>query len=222
MADQTEYKEPRLHFPNAKGEYVAEYVPSANFIFMDWFRWKYIELRVRLGKEIYYWHIRHTLDPYYRKISDVEFIRHVIKDHDQEPKDPVEKRHYARAWRLYGHEMKFVVEELAKDEDTEWEDSEFTHGHPYAYGYKNHWFSKFPEPEDKLIFHGLSWGQYRDTLDLLASKAVARRNEYCEKHGLDPETGEKIEGKKHKKARLKTTKSKESPAKEAQSETVSN
>ncbi len=219
MADQTEYKEPKLHFANAKGEYVAEYMPSANFIFMDWFRWKYIGLRVRFDKDVYYWHIRHTIDPFYRKSSDIEFIRHVIKEHDQNPTDPVERRHYKRAWRLYGHEMKFVTEELAKDEGTEWEDGEFTNGHAYAYGYKKQWFNKFPEPEDKLMYHGLSWGQYRGLLELLQTRAEARRKEYCEQHGLDPETGEKLGAKKKRKSRLKTTKPGKSLAKVKKSET---
>lgn len=142
-------KQPKLYIANDKGQYVAEYMPPANYKFVDWFRYKYLNARVHFGKEIYYWHVRHNLLPHIRKVSDIEFIHHVMKDHDQNPTDPVEKRHYKRAWALYGHETNFVTAELAKDEITGWKDGEFTNGHGYAYGYKMRWYEKFPQVETR-------------------------------------------------------------------------
>ena len=201
MADQNEYKPPKLHFVNGKGEYVPEYLPTANFKFMDWFRWKYIKVRSYFGKDIYYWHLRHNLDPVDRKTADIEFVHHVVLAHDQNPEDPVERRHFKRAWKLYGHEMKYVLEEIGKDKDTEWENAEIRNGHPYAYAYTKQWFEKFPEVESKLMYHGISMSQYLALLDILRARALKRRDEYCQQHGLDPETGEKLDKKTKKKTR---------------------
>lgn len=213
MADSTPPKEPKLHFANDKGEYVAEYIPDANFKFMNWFRNKYLHTRNYFGKDIYYWHVRHNLYPNYRKTADIEFIMHVIKDHDQDPVDPIEKRHYKRAWDLYGHEVKYVTGEISKDKDTEWENEEIRHGHPYAYAYTKQWFEKFPEIESKLLYHGLSFGQYISLLDLLQGRALQRRDDYCKEHGLNPETGEKLTTEDSpKKPRRKAIKHDKSPA----------
>lgn len=180
-----------------------EYIPTANYKFMDWFRNKYLKARVHFGKDIYYWHIRHTSDPEYRKISDIDFIRHVVEDHDSNPTDLIEKRHYNRAWSLYGTEMKFVIEELRKDEGTEWEDGEFTDGHPYAYGYKKRWFDKYPIVETKLMYHGISMSQHLDLIDIAERHLLKKRDEYCKKYNLDPETGQKLPIKKAKKTTSK-------------------
>ena len=215
-----EPKDPKLHFANHKGEYLAEYIPPANYKFMNWFRNKYIRTRNYFGKDIYYWHVRHNLYPNYRKTADIEFIMHVIKDHDQEPTDPIERRHYNRAWALYGHEVKYVTGEIGKDKDTEWENEEILHGHPYAYAYTKQWFEKFPEIESKLLYHGVSVNQYVSLLDLLRERALQRRNDYCEKYGLDPESGKKLAtAESSKKPRRKAIKHRKSPAKESKNET---
>lgn len=212
MNDNKEPKDPKLHFANDKGVYVAEYVPDANFKFMNWLRTKYVHGRVYLGKDLYYWHIRHDFDPVYRKTSDIEFIMHVVTDHDQKPTDPIEKRHYERAWALYGHEIKYIMGEIAKDKGTEWENEEIRLGHPYAYAYTRQWFQKFPEVETKLLYHGVSLSQYISFLELLRERALQRRDDYCEKHGLDTETGEKLTTTdSSKKSRRKAMKSRKSP-----------
>ena len=213
-------KHPKLYLPNEKGEYVPEYIPPAQFKFRNWFRWKYVKLLNYYGKDIYYWHIRHNHYPEYRKTTDIEFLLHVVKDHEYNPTDPTEKKHFDRAWKLYGKELQYVLGELAKDEGKEWENSEFVHGHPYAYGYKKQWFPKFPEMETKLTYHGVKFHELLDLNELSAERAKARMAEYCELHGLDPETGEKLSDKKPKKSRRKATKHDKSPTKESKNETL--
>lgn len=192
MANSTPPKEPRLHFANEKGEYIAEYIPEDHYKFADWLRDKHVYLRNYFHKDIYYWHIRHNIPTYSRKTGDIEFLLHVLKDHDREPEDRMERRHYRRAWLLYGLEVEYITSEIAKDEDTTWENDEMRLGHPYAYAYTQQWYEKLPEVETKLLYHGISYDQYASLLDLLVDRAVQRRDDYCSEHGLDPETGEKL------------------------------
>lgn len=82
MAKKPINKEPRLFFPDSDGKYMSEYIPPPESRISFWLKERYLEFRILLGKDIYYWHIRHSYDPEFRKSSDVEFIRHVIKDHN--------------------------------------------------------------------------------------------------------------------------------------------
>lgn len=219
MSAQIEYKEPRLYFKNVKGIYVPEYIPSSNFKFMNWVRLKYVFLRQRFGKDIYYWHIRHDLSPEYRKTCDIEFIRHVITDHDSNPKDPVERRHYNRAWALYGPELTFVLKELEKDTDEEAEKGVSTPGHVYAYAYKDNWFKKFLAIERKILYHGIDAYDYPVLHDLIREREVKQYQEYCKEHNLDPNTSKPLSTKQQRKSRPKARKSEKSVAKAKKNET---
>lgn len=77
--------------------------------------------------------------------------------------------------------MQFVLDELSHDEGTERENDEVKFGHSYAYGFKNRWFNKYLEPENKLIHHGLSWSQYQEMPALLRARIAQRIIDISEK-----------------------------------------
>lgn len=214
VAEELEIKPPKLYFVNDQGEYVPEYIPPILFKHAYWLREKYIAARTYFGKDIYYWHLRHRASPDFRKVLDIEFIQHVALEHNYQPQDPVERRHYNRVWKLYGHEMKLVLQEIGRDKDTKWKDPKFRKGHPYAYAYSDKWFLKFPVVERKLLYHGISLDQLDPLIELLNDRASERIDGYCEKHGLNPDTGEKLATKtiKNNKNRTKTKKNETSPS----------
>jgi hypothetical protein len=190
---------PRLQVPAGNGQFALEYIPEPFSKLSFWYRNKYMLTRDRLGMDIYYWHTRHLYDKSTEalKQADIEFILHVIEEHDQYPTDRVERRNYYRAWKLYGHEIKFVVEEMAKD-DKQDQFGEMTDGHPYAYGYARKWFNPNILAETKLLYHGLNYYQFLSLLDVFVSRHTQLRNDYAKANGLDPETGLKLKTKKPK------------------------
>lgn len=182
---------PRLQFKNESGNIVTEYFPIANSKFGDWLRELNIDIRTAFGKDIYYWHTRHYHDPEFRKLFDLQFVQHVIFDHeDQEPEDPVEKRHYKRAWKLYGHEIKYVLSEIGKDRENMFDDGPTSQGHPYAYAYAKKWLSILAETEQKLKYHGLSFEEHRELAKLSLERATQKRSENNQQSSIDPETPE--------------------------------
>lgn len=193
--------EPLLHFINEKGTYVAEYIPPNHTVLMNWLRWKLIILRDHFGKDFYYWDIRHLHHHEFRKTADIEFVLHVIKDHDYKPSDPTEKKHFDKAWKLYGTELQYVLEALAKDEGKELEDSKIVRSHHYAHAYKDKWFPKHTEPETKLTYHGVKFYEMANYFEQSIGQETIRLNAYLVDHGLDPKTGKKLNDTKPKTAK---------------------
>lgn len=207
MAKTTPPKTPKLYFANEQGAYSEEYIPGEHFTFADWLRCKHIYFRDYYHKDIYYWHVRHFIPPISRKVMDIAFILHVIQDHDYEPEDGIERRHFKRAWALYGHEISYVLAEIAKDENSEPDSNGFTFGHPYAYAYTKQWYEKFPEMETKLLYHGIGYNQYIELLDIFIERGQQREIDMYKEYGLDPVTGKKMtSAKKPSRSKSKTAK----------------
>ncbi len=194
---QKVYKGPRLHFVNEHGDYVTEYLPTENLRITNWLRDQYLQLRKRLDWDIYYWHFRHTYEPEYRKVNDVEFINHVKSEHQDRPDDRIERRHYNWAWQLYGHEINFVKREWGKDNFKKLKNVELQQGHPYAYAYVERWYRQ-SDPNTKALYHGLKLLDYLETSRDVLERIKHQNSEYIKKHGLDPETGLKLKHKKKK------------------------
>ena len=191
MANQDIQKEPKLYFPNLKGEYEAEYIPPNYLNITNWFRWKYITLRSKYGKDIYYWNFRYLHYPDFRKTADIEFILHVIKDHDYKPSEKSEKKHFEKAWKLYGTELQYVLEALNKDKSKDMENNEVAHSYHYAHAYKDKWFPKRTEADTKLIYHGVKFYEMANYFEQSIEEETIRLKAYFVEHGLDPDTGKK-------------------------------
>lgn len=166
---------PRLQFRDAKDRILVEYVPPESTWIGNILRGLHIRLRTTFGKDIYYWHVRHASDPEYRKITDIQFILHVLFDHDnQYPDDPIERRHFKRAWKLYGNEIEYFIDQLRNDTQGALNVDTVGGVHPYARAYGQQWFSADTEPEQKLMYHGLSIGQYAEVHKILTNRAVVK------------------------------------------------
>jgi len=178
------YKRKKLRFTDEQGVEFEEYIPPLYSKFGYWWRWVHVKARKKFNVDIYYWHIRHSYDPKDRKYLDVQFVNHFLFDHYQKPTDPIEKRHYRRAWARYGREINCVAGELSKDRSTRWGDEGPKKGHPDAYRYTKLWFNPPYEAEWKLLFHGVSLNQYGDILILLRERGRQRKTIYREEHKL--------------------------------------
>lgn len=196
-------KQPRLYFPNKKGEYVAEYMPPNYITFTNWFRWKYIILRHKYGRDIYYWNFRYLHHFEYRKTSDIAFVLHVMKDHNLKPTDRTEKKHFDTAWRLYGSEIQYVLNVLDTNESKDSEISKIVHGHHYANAYKKKWFPKSTEINTKLTYHGINFNEMANYFEQSIEQEKIRLESYYKEQGLDPTTGMKLSIKKQKKSNRK-------------------
>lgn len=188
MSDQTEQKYTKLYFKNDYGENALEYLPSDNSKFTDWFRYKYVKARGILGLNVYYWHIRHSHTNNDRKKLDLNFINHVVIEHGNEPDDPIENRHFKKAWDLYGSEVNYVIDEFKKCKNKNGK-YELT---PELNSYVEKWHSIYQEPDRKFMYHGMKLVDYMHLLILFDEREKQRILEYCKKNGLDPITGKKL------------------------------
>lgn len=141
-----------LTFTSIDGTVTSEYIPHEQNIISNWFKNRYLDIRVALGREVYYWHIRHTFPATYRKVLDIQFIQHVQEAHDSGPKDWLERQHYNAAIRQYGPEFAYITAELQKKDDP------YSACNPYAIAYSKQWLRPKPiTPTLKLLYHGLPW-----------------------------------------------------------------
>lgn len=161
--------EPRLSFADIKGKYRAEYLPPINHKLTDWVRYKYLKLRRQMGKDVYYWHVRQIFEPLIRKRMDISFILHVYSAHNAEPEDPVERRHFKRAWRLYGNEINPVFEGIIKNSKKK-SNKDYQKIHGYIKAYTRLWFESDQSVEFKLLYHGIKLNEFLELLDMLANR----------------------------------------------------
>lgn len=146
-----------LTFTSTDGTVTSEYIPKETSIIGKWFKNRYFDMRVALGREVYYWHIRHTFPAMYRKILDIQFIQHVQEAHDSHPKDWLERQHYNSAINQYGPELAYITAELQKEQDPN------SRCNPYAIAYSKQWLRPKPiTPTLKLLYHGLPWAHAKE------------------------------------------------------------
>lgn len=139
----------RIHFIDNRGRKRSEYVPPANQYHLNWLREKYLYWRIVLDRDIYYWHVRHRIEPKYRKIFDIAFIYHYGAVHGSHSDNWFERRHFWLAWNLYGHEQRFILGELDKvDQNIN------VKAHPDVKKYFRSWMIDH-DPDLIPLFHGM-------------------------------------------------------------------
>lgn len=188
MKAQEKQKYQKMRLRAYDGIEMVEYIPGEVNKYKSWILVKYGILRSKLGLKVYYWHIRHNHSVDDRKRLDLNFINHVVVDHGNEPDDPIEKRHFNKAWDLYGFEVNYVLDEFKKSKN---KDGEYKL-HPEIDDYTKKWYSIYPEPERKFMYHGMKLVDYMHLLMLFDEREKQRSLEYCKENGLDPITGEKL------------------------------
>ncbi len=160
-------KKSGLHFASDQGIRYKEYIPPVNSEFTNWFRTMHYKARVFLGKDIYYWHIRHWFGPIGRKQEDIEFLYHVLKTHGGKPVEPVEKRHFNRAFRHYGNEFAYVMSQVSKEENNKSKVNASLEADPQVDLYLKRWLNMAYDADYTVVYHGISRAQYRDLTKLL-------------------------------------------------------
>jgi (2Fe-2S) ferredoxin len=162
---------PKLMLPNLlePTKYKEEYIPPKQSRANLWLRQRYLHLRIRLNKDIYYWQVRFLLMPLERKCYDIDFIMHVLNEHNGKPEQKTEKRHYEYAKTLYLSEINYIIDQMNKDETR---DAANRIGHPYAYAYLERWKKSLDTPYVKTWYHGVSASDFRDILKMHLSKEL--------------------------------------------------
>ena len=183
MKIQAKQKYQKMRFRAYDGMEMEEYIPGEVNKYKSWVLVKYGILRSKLGLNVYYWHIRHNHSPHDRKRLDLDFVQHGVLDHDSNPDDPIEKRHFQKAWKLYGFEVNYALEEFKKLKKAEVQ--KFT---PELEAYLERWHTYYKEPDRKLMYHGMKLVDYMTLLMLFDEREKQRRLEYCKENGLEPIT----------------------------------
>lgn len=164
--------QPRLYFPNFNGGFIKEYIPGTYKKSTKKIVFWYNILRNKLGLNLYYWHMRDIYPPLDRKIKDLEFIQHVIEQHDGKPKLLMEKVHFNIAWSLYGREYNYI-QQTEKDEELLKESTKdvYYQKHPYVVAYKKRWRSYAKDDSEwTTLYHGLKLREMEFFFDILEQK----------------------------------------------------
>lgn len=133
---------------------MPEYIPLKISKFEIYARNKYSYIRESLGLEIYYWHYRHLYPPIIRKQEDLRFFMHVYNDHNGQPTDKIEKRHYRYVWNTYAFEIKrLIIPKLNADKNRE------PLTHYYTEAYFKRWVFKNANPELSRLYHGIAYDE---------------------------------------------------------------
>lgn len=187
MKAEEKQKYQKMHFRAYDGTEMEEYIPGEVNKYKSWVLVKYGILRSKLGLKVYYWHIRHNHSPHDRKRLDLDFVQHVVMDHNSNPDDPIEKRHFKKAWDLYGFEVNYVLDEFKKSKN---KDGEYKLP-PEIDVYTKKWYSIYPEPERKFMYHGVKYYEMANYFEQSIEEETIRLKAYFVEHGLDPDTGKK-------------------------------
>ena len=181
MSNQTVQKYTKLKFINENGKVGYEYLPTEINKTIDWLMCKYAIARNMLGMNVYYWHIRNSHSINDRKRLDLNFINHVVVEHGNEPEDKLEKKHFKKAWNLYGFEVNYFLDEFKKRKKTNGK-YELT---PELNLYVEQWYSIYQEPDRKLMYHGMKLIDYMNLLMLFAERETQRSIEYYKENVTD-------------------------------------
>ncbi|MFZ1249674.1 MAG: hypothetical protein WAQ24_05145 [Candidatus Saccharimonadales bacterium] len=180
MSHSLDKNQPRLCFPDKDGNLLQEHLPTQPYWFALWFDRKWRRTLEHYDKDVYYWHFQADLDVIFQKQLDIEFMLHVLKDHDGTAPDLKENKRYAYLQNQYGPELTYVLVQLGLDGGKPWQNHEFGNTHPYVYAYKERWFPKHTDPQFKLLYHGIKAAEGR-TLLLARLKSIERRIRAFEK-----------------------------------------
>lgn len=159
---------PKLMFADKDGQYYMEYVPDKlNTWEVLWER--YVNRRRFKNNELlYYWHLKSIIPVKNLKILDVNFILHVINDHDDNnPADREEARYFHTIHPRYQREINAFLSENKKS----WRKQAHAkkihlQKDPYFLAYKKHWVDTFAfGPSMRLFYHGVNLQEAKTLLD---------------------------------------------------------
>ena len=140
---------PVLSFPGSDG-IKKEYIPYEYARFNKIVFGTKVKILRRLSRDLYYNDIRHDFSPYTRKVLDLVFIDHVLKDHtDGDEMDSKELSQFKYIYSLYKFELEAISIVKGRFKYKK-------HWLPYVKAYDEHWRIKL-FPEAKTMFHGLNY-----------------------------------------------------------------
>lgn len=161
-----------VSFPDVNGKLVNEYIPKD----VGWLGFKVKEaiglMYAKRGIEIYYWNLRHIMVPETIKQGDLQFIIHVIEDHDGVPTDWRERRFYNKLLKLYYYDVEWFIKPMT-DENK----SKDPIVHPYYLAYKKRWI----KPKDsnfKRSYHGLNRAEAVEMIEIYIEQIKKRRSRF--------------------------------------------
>lgn len=148
---------PRLSIPSTNSsEFIQEHIPSLNNKWWDKLLMKYLLLRMKYNRPIYYWHTRFMKSPYERKRYDLMFAAHVLCEHDGLPEDKTELRHYKWLKQRYGAELDYFTPVFERNKE-----GKHAYWDTYAQAYVDMWIRPI-YPELKMLFHGMTAEDFLD------------------------------------------------------------
>lgn len=157
---QTVYKKPlKLYTPSKDGTYLEEHIPSNHSLTFKIRSWL-LNFKFDHGINVYYWDFRFLYLPKERKARDLAFIVHVLNDHNGQPSDKKELRHYGSAIKRYQHEVDYFI--YKNDDGRVLNLKEVKFKHPYEQAYKKQWGQISEIADFKRLYHGINRGEFID------------------------------------------------------------
>lgn len=157
MGENNAFKSPKLMFPDESGNYVTEYIPSELTKFENKINSYLLDRRIKKYKDIYYWHVKHFINPELQKIIDINFILHIANDRNHfKLIDGEELCYYNDILPKYAKELDpFIKFEGMNDLKINTSKS-LMQKEPYYVAYKKRWIDTFNYGSDfKLLYHGI-------------------------------------------------------------------
>ncbi len=193
-AAQPAYAYTKLVWFDDKNQRYEEYLPSFSRL-EAWLHHKWFNYRCMHGKPIYYWHTRFKFTPEILKHRDLEFIQHVLHDHEGRAELAEEQQWFEKLLFRYGKELHYVNAELAKDSPQSQATERWAMGDQYALAYNRKWLQPFVQKnaQFKTLYHGIDFSEYlkllsaeRDLITKSYDAYTAREKRRLKKLGIAP------------------------------------
>lgn len=149
----------------------TEYIPRRTSRFGFCAFQLYRRVLNKFGVPHYYIHYRHLYSGPTRKAEDFRFLMHVIADHDEQPEDHYERRHFERILALYEPEFSALIRPIiGKD----YKKAGVADNYIRAY-YRN-WLTKQTSPDLRRLYHGVEGYEMVELLPKLYRNSDTHRS----------------------------------------------
>ena len=169
MLDPAQHKPVKLTFPDDKGEYHEEFIPTISAI-ESWLNDKRFMRLIKKRGDFYYWNFYHFITPIERKVLDINFLQHITNDHGTKENLPNAKeiKHFAKIYPSYEWELMYLdIEDYKKYKKEKFSKDVRLQKDPYIKAYKKRWINTFNYgPNFKLFYHGAG---AEDAIEFLAN-----------------------------------------------------